>query len=338
MKLFLDSADPRELRELSSWGVIDGITTTPTFFRRLGVKEARCEIARLAQEVDGEIHVEALGQTAPDIIEAARRNHELAPAKIVSKVPISPAGLEATSRLRAEGVRVNLHLVFTLNQALLGARAGASYLCPLMGRMSDVGQDPQQVIAAIVRTLRLYPALEATVMVSSIRNAEQARQALQAGAGALTVPAAVLRRMVESPLTDRALEIIAEDALSTSTVRDRMRDLDRLPVLAPGARVREALAEMTLKRIGIAAVVAGGRLEGVITDGDLRRALSASRDLEQPLEQVMTRQPRTLDPDETAGQASDLMRQHRIHEAPVLDREGRLLGFLCLHDLVGAGE
>jgi transaldolase len=338
MKLFLDSADLRELRELASWGVLDGITTTPTFFRRLGVKEARGEIRRLAQELDGEIHVEALGQTATDIVEAARRNHELAPTKVVSKIPISPAGLEATSRLRAEGVRVNLHLIFTLNQALLGARAGASYLCPLLGRMSDVGQDSQRVIADIVQTLRLYPELGATVMVSSIRTAEHARQALQTGAGALTVPGAVLRRMVESPLTDRALSIITEDALSTSTVRDRMRDLSRLPVLSPASCVREALAEMTLKRIGIAAVVADGRLAGVITDGDLRRALSASRDLEQPLEQVMTRQPRTLDPDETAGQAIGLMRQHRIHEAPVLERDGRLLGFLCLHDLVGAGE
>ena len=110
--------------------MLDGITTTPTIFRRLGVQDVRREVERLAAQIAGEVHVEALGHTADEIVEVARCNHEICPAKIVAKIPISAVGLAATSRLTAQGIRVNVHLVFTLNQAMLAARAGASYVCP----------------------------------------------------------------------------------------------------------------------------------------------------------------------------------------------------------------
>jgi TalC/MipB family fructose-6-phosphate aldolase len=336
MRLYLDSADPQEIRRFSRWRIVDGITTTPTFFRRLGVSDARAAVRRIAAEFDGEIHVEAMGRDADEIVAAARQNRELG-ASVVSKVPICPAGLEATRRLADEGVAVNLHLVFSVNQAVLAAKARAAYVCPLVGRMSDAGLDADEVVADIVRALSLHPALSTTtVMLSSIRSPEMARRALLTGAGAITLPGRVLSRMVESPLTDRAVSILAEDSVGASPVSSWMKGPEHLPVLQPAARLSDALVQMTHKGIGIAAVSAdGSAVDGVITDGDLRRSLSETLDnRDVSVEAVMTRDPKHVGPHDRVEEAVELMRAHRIGQVLVLGPGRELLGFLNLHDLM----
>jgi len=334
MKLFLDSADPQEIQRFARWQVLDGITTTPTFFRRLGVKDAVAALRTIAVEFPGEIHVEALGRGVDEIMAAARSNREIGP-NVVSKLPISPSSLEAASRLQQEGIAVNLHLVFSASQALLAAKAHAAYVCPLMGRMSDAGLDADEVIADIVQALVLHPTLSTEVMISSIRSPEAARRAILSGAGAITLPGRVLGQMIESPLTDRAVAVLAEDAVGTSLVSTWMRGPQQLPVLRPDARLSEALMAMTLKGIGIAVVASDGAVQGVVTDGDLRRSLTQTLDNQTArVDKIMTRNPRSVGPEDGVQEAVELMRTHRVGQVLVLGAGRELIGYLNLHDLM----
>jgi len=208
MRLFVDSADIDEIRACFAWGVVDGVTTTPTFFERLGIHDANDAIREIARDIEGEVHVEALGDSVAQTIDAARRNFELGP-NIVSKIPISARGIEAAHRLEEDGIRVNLHLVFSVSQAVMAAKAGVSYVCPLLGRLVDVGLNGSQVVDDIVAAIGEGPGLSSTVMVSSIRNEEQLQSALVSGATAITVPARLLQRVVDGS-DARCLHLIAD--------------------------------------------------------------------------------------------------------------------------------
>jgi len=334
MKLFLDSADIEEIKRYARWRVIDGITTTPTFFRRLGVDSARKAIQEICREFKGEIHIEALGSSVEKIMDAARENREIG-ERVVSKIPIGPVGLEAASRLTEEGIGVNLHLVFSVNQAMMAAKAGVKYICPLMGRLNDAGLNGSEVISDIVRALSVHPELPTTIMVSSIRNAEDTRAAFLSGAKAITIPGKVLKRIFESPLTDKAHSLIVADLESFDVVSEHMRPIEELPVLSPSSTAQDAMVEMTLKKIGIVAVVSDDKLVGVVTDGDLRRALKDSLDIQrQGVAEIMTPDPKVVSFDDLVQRAVDLLKQHRMTEVVVLDSKHAPVGLLNIHDLM----
>jgi transaldolase len=338
MKLFLDSADINEIKTFAKWRVIDGITTTPTFFRRLGVGNARKSISDINAQFKGEIHIEALGNTVEKVMDAAKGNRELG-ENIVSKIPIGPIGLEAASRLEEQGIRVNLHLIFSVNQAIMAAKAGVMYVCPLMGRLNDAGLNGSEIVSDIVSAIGVHPELSTVVMVSSIRNAEDARAAFLSGAKAVTIPGKVLNRIFESPFTEKAHNLLAADLESFDLVSEHMRPATSVPVLSCASTVQDAMVEMTLKKIGIVAVVSERKLTGVVTDGDLRRALKDSVDNQRlSIEEIMTRQPKCVSPDDLVQRAVDMMKQHRMTEVVVVDGNDEPAGLLNLHDLmVGKG-
>lgn len=334
MKLFLDSANPDEIKELARWRIVDGVTTTPTFFRRLDVDDAKSTLREIVSLVRGEIHVEALGRTVDEIVEAARRNRDLGP-NIVSKIPVGQLGIEAASILEEEGVPVNVHLVFCVNHAMLAAKAGASYVCPLMGRMNDAGLDATEVISRIIRAVSGYSELRTTVMVSSIRNTEDVRRSFLMAAPAITIPGPVLRKLFDSPLTEKAHAILARDTLLGELVSARMRQLECLPLLEPSTPVHDVMVSMTVKKVGIVAIVEQGKIVGVVTDGDLRRRLLEDPEtLGKCAEQVMTRDPVRIGPNELLGRAVDLMRSKQIGEILVADADDAPVGLVELHDLL----
>jgi transaldolase len=199
MKIFLDTAAIDEIQTAARWGVLDGVTTNPSLFARVGgsYDDVLKEICSLTP---GPVSAEVVAEDVAGMVREGRHFAKLAD-NIFVKVPMSENGLEAIARLSAEGIRTNCTLIFSANQGLLAAKAGASLLSPFVGRLDDISEDGMTVIeelAAIVRTHELA----SEVLVASVRHPRHVTEAALAGAHIATVPLAVLRQMIQHPLTD----------------------------------------------------------------------------------------------------------------------------------------
>ncbi|MDP2662916.1 MAG: fructose-6-phosphate aldolase [Dehalococcoidia bacterium] len=209
MRIFLDTANIQEVRDACKMGIISGVTTNPSLVAKEGSGDFRERILELCDIVQGPISVEAVSLEAGGIIEEARRISQWSPYVVV-KIPITPAGLEATSVLSKEGVKTNLTLCFSANQALLAALAGATYVSPFVGRLDDAGHDGMQVVADAVEILDYYQ-LSTEVIAASIRHPLHSIAAAKAGCHIATIPYKVLMQMVQHPLTDVGIERFLAD-------------------------------------------------------------------------------------------------------------------------------
>src|SRR5688572_573776 len=202
MKIFLDTADIEEIRIAARWGVLDGITTNPTLYGKVGgsYEEILTEICGLTS---GPVSAEVVAEDVDEMLEEGRHFAKLAP-NIVVKVPMSEEGLEAMSRFRAEGSKTNCTLIFSANQGLLAAKAGASLLSPFVGRLDDINQEGMEVVRELVAMVETYD-LDAEVLAASIRSPRHMTEAALAGAHIATVPLKVLTQMIHHPLTDKGI-------------------------------------------------------------------------------------------------------------------------------------
>jgi transaldolase len=208
MKIFLDTADIEEIRTVARWGVLDGVTTNPTLYAKVGgsYDEILKEICGITS---GPVSAEVVSDDVEAMLEEGRHFAKLAP-NIVVKVAMSENGLEAISRLAEEGIKTNCTLVFSTNQGLLAAKAGASLVSPFVGRLDDINQDGMTIIRELAEIFSIYD-IEAEVLAASIRNPLHVTQAALAGAHVATVPFKVLRQMVRHPLTDKGIAQFRKD-------------------------------------------------------------------------------------------------------------------------------
>jgi len=204
MRIFLDTANIEHIRHGVRLGVITGVTTNPSLVSREGKVDYRKLVQEICSIVPGPVSTEVLGQDAQTMVSEAREIARWAD-NIVVKIPASMEGVEATSLLAGEGIKVNFTLCFTLNQALLAAEAGAAFISPFVGRLDDVGEDGMAVVADIVQYLD-YCQLPTQVIAASIRHPQHCLMAARAGAHIATVPYEVLLQMVRHPLTDIGIE------------------------------------------------------------------------------------------------------------------------------------
>jgi transaldolase len=213
MKFFLDTADIAEIEEAESWGVLAGVTTNPTLYSRVGGKLAgfHDHVRRICEIVDGPVSAETVGLKRDEIVREGEELAALAP-NVVVKVPVMPEGLAATKTLHDKGVHINMTLCFTVPQALLSARSGASYISPFVGRFDDISEDGIAQLSDVVVALNNYDfGHKVEVIAASIRSANHVTQAALMGADIATVPFAVLKNLVKHPLTDRGLESFLAD-------------------------------------------------------------------------------------------------------------------------------
>ncbi len=208
MKLYIDTANLEEIRKANSMGIISGVTTNPTLVAREGA-DFKKRIKDIASIVKGPISAEVISLETKEMVEEGRALASI-DTNIAVKVPITPEGLEATNILASEGIRVNSTLIFSANQALLAARAGASYVSPFVGRMDDIGNDGMEVVRDIVQIFYLH-CIEAEVIAASIRHPMHVTQAALAGAHISTVPYSVLQSMIKHPMTDLGIERFLKD-------------------------------------------------------------------------------------------------------------------------------
>lgn len=213
MKFFLDTANIAEIEEANSWGVLSGVTTNPTLYSREGGKLAdfHNHLARICEIVDGPVSGETVCLKRDEIVAEGVELAAIAPNLIV-KVPTMPEGLAATKMLKDKGIKVNMTLCFTVPQALLAARSGASYVSPFVGRFDDISEDGIAQLGDVVGALNNYDfGHQVEVIAASIRSANHVTQAALMGADIATVPFAVLKNLVKHPLTDRGLESFLAD-------------------------------------------------------------------------------------------------------------------------------
>jgi transaldolase len=216
MRLFLDTANIDEIRQGHNMGVLAGVTTNPSLMAREGGLTYRDRVVEICELVNGPVSAECTSRDVPGLLEEARMIASWHPQVIV-KIPIDQNGLEAASTLAREGIKINMTLVFSANQALLAALAGCTYVSPFVGRLDDAGQDGMEVVRQSVEIFDRYH-LPAQVLAASIRLPTHVTQAALAGAHIATMPWPVMQAMVKHPLTDIGIERFLADARKYSPV------------------------------------------------------------------------------------------------------------------------
>ncbi len=208
MKLFLDTANLAQIKKLNQMGLVDGITTNPTLVSK-EPGEFDVIIRAICKEVKGDVSAEVVATEFDGMVAEAKHLAKLAP-NVVVKLPVTPEGLRATKAVSDSGIRVNVTLIFSANQGLLAAKAGASFVSPFIGRLDDIGQRGMEVVEDLVRIRDNY-GLKAEVLVGSIRHPQHVLEAAKIGADIATMPPEVMEKMMQHPLTDIGLKRFLED-------------------------------------------------------------------------------------------------------------------------------
>jgi transaldolase len=208
MKFFVDTADVAEIRDLAATGLLDGVTTNPSLIAK-SKRDFREVIAEICAIVDGPVSAEVTALEAPHMVAEGRSLAKIA-RNVAVKLPLTLEGLKACRTLRAEDVTTNVTLCFSANQALLAAKAGASFISPFIGRLDDVGEDGMELIREIRQIYDNYD-FRTEILAASIRSPMQVKWAALAGADVATIPAAVIKSLVSHPLTDKGLAAFLAD-------------------------------------------------------------------------------------------------------------------------------
>lgn len=208
MKLFIDTANTEEIRKANDLGVICGVTTNPSLIAREGL-EFKSVIKEITEIVDGPISAEVISLEADKMVEEALELAKLH-KNIVIKLPMTEEGLKATKRLSAKGIHTNVTLIFSAGQALLAARAGATYVSPFLGRLDDIGAVGMDLVADIAEIFNIH-GIETEIIAASVRSPLHVIDAAKAGAHIATIPYKVIQQMIKHPLTDNGIERFLKD-------------------------------------------------------------------------------------------------------------------------------
>lgn len=231
MKFFIDTADIAEIRDLAETGLLDGVTTNPSLVAKTGRKFVDL-VKEITEVVEGPVSAEVAATDFDGMLAEALYLATIAP-NIAVKVPLTPAGLKVCKILSRDGTMVNVTLCFSAAQALLAAKAGATFISPFVGRLDDVGQSGMDLISEIVQIYAMYEYFDTQVLVASIRNPTHVVEAAKMGADVSTMPPAILRQLFQHPLTDKGLAQFVADWKKTGQEIPRIEggDKKRKPVV-----------------------------------------------------------------------------------------------------------
>lgn len=334
MELYLDSANLKEIEEGFKLGFLNGLTTTPTFMQKEGISDVDGTIVKLSKIVPV-LQIEALGDTAEEVLKEAERQLALGldPKKTVFKIPVSLEGVRACKLLRNKGYLVNVHLVYTLQQAYMAMQAGASYVCPLVGRLQDQGHDALALVEQCVDAVEYY-GYDTKIMFSSVRNAEHVRNAINIGVHTITVPLKILKQLTENNFTTLGTEqFITDTRLMTVKVKEAINSTN--PVVKASTNITEAIVKMTEFGFGAITVINDdGSIKGVFTDGALRRMIGEKgRDvLQQKLSDLSYKEPVSIDANALLNEANALFKKTNVDTILVTEK-GKPVGMLDIQDI-----
>jgi TalC/MipB family fructose-6-phosphate aldolase len=334
MELYLDSANLKEIEEGFKLGFLNGLTTTPTFMQKEGITDIDGTIVKLSKIVPV-LQIEALGNTAEEVLAEAERQIKLGldPTKTVFKIPVSLEGVRACKLLRDKGYLVNVHLVYTLQQAYMAMQAGATYVCPLVGRLQDQGHDALALVQQIVDAVDLY-GYDTKVMFSSVRTTEHVRNAINIGVHTITVPLKILKQLTENNFTTVGTDqFIMDTRLMMVKVKEAINGVN--PIVSEDTNITDALVKLTEFNFGaITFFKNDGSIKGVFTDGSLRKLLSdKGKDiLNKKLSDLEYREPITIEGNVLLNEANSLFKKTNVDTIVVTDN-GKPVGMLDIQDL-----
>ena len=334
MELYLDSADLKEIEEAFKLGFLDGLTTTPTFMHRGGVTDVDSLIVKLSKMVPV-LQIEALGNTAEEVVKEDHRQLKLGldPKKTVFKIPVSLEGVRACKLLRDENLLVNVHLIYTLQQAYMAMKAGASYVCPLVGRLQDQGHDALDLVSQCVFAVDHY-GYNTKIMFSSVRSAEHIRNAISTGVHTITAPWKIMKGLTDNNLTTLGTEQFVEHTrLVTMRVGDVISPVNPLVNINTG--LTEAIVKMTEYGFGAITLTDNdGNVKGIFTDGDMRRALQKEGQdvLKKRMSDFTYGQPFSVQANDPLSVANDIFKQKHVDTILVLDGK-KPVGMIDIQDL-----
>ena len=334
MELYLDSASFKEIEEGFKLGFLDGLTTTPTFMQREGIADIDATIVKLSKMVPV-LQIEALGNTAEDVVKEAHRqlNLGLDPKRTVFKIPVSLEGVRACYLLRKDGLMVNVHLVYTLQQAYMAMHAGATYVCPLVGRLQDQGHDALALVEQCVDAVHNY-GYHTKIMFSSVRNSEHVRNAINIGVHTITVPLKILKALTDNNFTTMGTEqFLSDTRLITVRVKEAINGSN--PLVNADSTLKDAIVKMTEYGFGCITIVnEDGSIKGVFTDGDLRRLLQKEGEhiLDKKVGGLVHKTPISIDADALLNEAEALFKKMNVDTILVTDN-GKPFGMLDIQDL-----
>ncbi len=333
MELYLDSANLKEIEEAFELGFLAGLTTTPTFMHREGVEDVDSLILKLADIVPI-LQIEALGETAEEILAEAQRQLDMGLdiKTTVFKIPVSIEGVKACRMLRNKGMMVNVHLVYTLQQAYMAMEAGATYVCPLVGRLQDQGHDALELVEACVDAVNYY-GYDTKIMFSSVRNAEHIRNGINIGVHTITVPWKIMKNLTENNFTTVGTdEFFEHTRMMTMKVKDIMGAVN--PIVDTDMKLSDAIVKMTEYGFGAVTVQdLDGHVLGVFTDGDLRRKLIENRDiLSMKMGEFDYNKPFSIEGEELLNEAHSLFTKHQV-DTLLITNKGQAVGMLDIQEL-----
>lgn len=334
MELYLDSADINEIEEAFELGFVKGLTTTPTFMHRHGVTDIDGLILKLSK-IAPMLQIEALGETSEEIVAEAHRQLALGldPERTVFKIPISLEGAKACKMLRNENILVNIHLIYTLQQAYMALEAGANFVCPLVGRLQDQGHDALDIVDQIVSAVDTY-GYDSKVMFSSVRHPEHVRNAINLGVHVCTIPWKVMKMLTQNVMTDLGTDqFIQHTKLMTTRVKDVLSA--RNPIVSVNESLTDALVKMTESGFGCVSVTDdSGKLVGAFTDGDLRRLIEkeGKDGLQKNMGDFDYNPPITIDGNALLNEATQIFHERNVDNIIVLNGE-QVSGILDIQDV-----
>lgn len=334
MELYLDSADVNEIKQAFEVGFLAGLTTTPTFMHRHGITDIDGTIVELSKIVPI-LQIEALGTTAEEIVAEAKRQTALGldKSKTVYKIPVSMEGLKACKRLRNEEFLVNVHLVYTIQQAYMAMAAGATYVCPLVGRFQDQGFDAISLIEQCVETVNYY-GYDTKIMFSSVRSIEHIRNGLNVGVHTITAPWKIIKQLSENNLTELGTKQFFEHTrLMTLQVKDILSEVN--PTVNTTDTIHDTLVKMTVSGFGAATVVnEAGTPIGIFTDGDLRRMIEkeGGESVNRKISDLSFNPPKSIDASAFLIDASNLFKDSQV-DTLIVTENNKAIGMIDIQDI-----
>jgi len=335
MELYLDSIKIEEVREANKLGFLTGLTTTPTFMHREGIKDIDSAIVELSKMVNV-LHVEALGDTSDMIVREAQRILDLGldKKKTVFKTPISMEGAKACKRLIDKGINVNLHLVYTLQQAYMGFCAGATYVCILIGRLQDQGHDALNLVEQCVNAVEKY-RYPTKIMFSSVRNTEHVKDALNLGAHACTIPWSVLKQLPQNHFTELGIRQFVEHTELMTIKASDLIVTDKV-FLNFNKTVLDGLMLMTDSKLGAVIILNDKEdIYRIFTDGDLRRLLKSNNAdlLHRKFRELQSNEPASVEINSSLSEIIDLFKTREVDNLVVTDNK-KPIGIVDIQDVL----